>query len=73
MEAGSPKHSQVLLYPNPFSVLAGWGLISVLGLMIRYLGTSKTERYLYILLEYVAGGSLANMLKSGPLPEPLIQ
>lgn len=39
----------------------------------RYLGTSKTERYLYILLEYVAGGSLANMLKSGPLSEPLIQ
>lgn len=40
----------------------------------RYLGTNKTDRYLYIILEYVTGGSVASMLKQfGPFSENLIR
>lgn len=30
--------------------------------IVRYLGTAKSERYLFIILEYIPGGSIANML-----------
>jgi mitogen-activated protein kinase kinase kinase len=41
---------------------------------IRYLGTSQTERYLFIILEYVPGGSIASMLgQFGPFTEDLIR
>ena len=40
----------------------------------RYLGSNKTERYLFILLEYVPGGSLASILsRTGSFPEELIK
>lgn len=31
--------------------------------IVRYLGTARSERYLFIVLEYVSGGSIANMLQ----------
>lgn len=31
--------------------------------IVRYLGTARSERYLFIVLEYVPGGSIANMLQ----------
>lgn len=40
----------------------------------RYMGTSKTERYLYIILEYVTGGSIAGMITQfGPFNEKLMR
>jgi serine/threonine protein kinase len=40
----------------------------------RYMGTSKTERYLYIVLEYVTGGSIAGMISQfGAFTEKLIK
>ena len=40
----------------------------------RYMGTSKTDRYLYIILEYVTGGSIAGMITQfGPFTEKLIK
>eukprot|EP01031_Cornospumella_fuschlensis_P025474 gene25474-30756_t len=40
----------------------------------EYLGTDKTDRYLYILLEYVTGGSVCCMLKQfGPFSETLLK
>jgi len=42
--------------------------------IVRYLGTSKTERYLFIILEYVTGGSIASMISQfGPFNEKLIK
>lgn len=42
--------------------------------IVRYLGTSKTDRFLYIVLEYVTGGSIASMLAQyGPFTESLIR
>lgn len=42
--------------------------------IVRYLGTSKTDRFLYIILEYVTGGSIASMLAQyGPFTESLIR
>lgn len=38
------------------------------------MGTSKTDRYLYIILEYVTGGSIAGMITQfGPFSEKLIK
>ena len=31
--------------------------------IVRYLGTARSERYLFIVIEYVSGGSIANMLQ----------
>lgn len=40
--------------------------------IVRYLGTDMSDRYLYILLEYVPGGSIASLLSTfGPFDEPL--
>lgn len=40
----------------------------------RYLGTSRSDRYLYIILEYITGGSVASMLAQfGEFSEPIIQ
>ena len=40
----------------------------------RYIGTSTTDQYLYILLEFVTGGSVASILKQfGPCNEELIR
>ncbi|KAI9888939.1 MAG: ATP binding [Vezdaea aestivalis] len=42
--------------------------------IVRYLGSSSDDDYLNIFLEYVPGGSVAQMLNSyGPLHEPLIR
>lgn len=42
--------------------------------IVRYLGTSKTDRFLYIILEYVTGGSIASMLAQyGSFTESLIR
>lgn len=42
--------------------------------IVRYLGTSVSERYLFIILEYVPGGSIAGMLSQfGAFSEPLIR
>lgn len=42
--------------------------------IVRYLGTTKTDRYLYIILEFVTGGSIASMLKQyGSFTENLIK
>jgi len=40
----------------------------------RYIGTSISPQYLYILLEYVTGGSIAKILKQfGPIDEELLR
>ena len=40
----------------------------------RYLGSSKSERHLFILLEYVPGGSISGMLASyGAFSEDLLR
>src|SRR3546814_5821881 len=40
--------------------------------MVRYLDTDMSDRYLYILLEYVPGGSIASLLSTfGPFSEDL--
>lgn len=42
--------------------------------IVRYLGTAQSERFLFIVLEYVSGGSIAHMLKQfGPFAEKLIR
>ena len=42
--------------------------------IVRYLGTARSERYLFIVLEYVSGGSIANMLQQfGPFDDKLVQ
>ncbi len=42
--------------------------------VVRYLGTSRSDRYLYIILEYITGGSVASMLAQfGEFSEPIIQ
>ena len=42
--------------------------------IVRYLGTAQNERYLFIVLEFVSGGSIANMLKAfGPFSERLLR
>lgn len=42
--------------------------------IVRYIGTSVTERYLQIILEYVPGGSVAGMLQQfGPCSDSLIK
>ena len=42
--------------------------------IVRYLGTSQSERSLYILIEFVSGGSIENMLAQfGPFSEPLLR
>lgn len=39
-----------------------------------YVGTTLSDRYLYILLEFVPGGSVASMLvQFGAFSEPLIR
>ncbi|XP_019451944.1 PREDICTED: MAP3K epsilon protein kinase 1-like [Lupinus angustifolius] len=43
--------------------------------IVKYLGYSKTESHLHIILEYVENGSLANIIKPnnfGPFPESLV-
>lgn len=41
--------------------------------IVRYLGTAQTEKYLFIILEYVPGGSIQNMLTQfGAFSESLI-
>lgn len=40
----------------------------------RYLGTTQSDRYLFILLEYVPGGSIAKMLEQfGAFSEDLLR
>ena len=42
--------------------------------IVRYLGTARSERYLFIVLEYVSGGSIANMLQQfGPFDDKLVR
>ncbi|KAJ1418562.1 kinase-like domain-containing protein [Ochromonadaceae sp. CCMP2298] len=42
--------------------------------IVRYMGTSRSERYLFIILEYVTGGSIASMLgQFGPFSEKLLR
>ena len=42
--------------------------------IVRYLGTDRSDRYFYILLEYVPGGSIASMLSQyGPFSEDLVR
>ena len=42
--------------------------------IVRYLGTARSERYFFIVIEYVSGGSIANMLSQfGPFQEKLIR
>jgi mitogen-activated protein kinase kinase kinase len=42
--------------------------------IVRYLGTDHSDRYFYILLEYVPGGSIASMLSQyGPFSEDLVR
>ena len=42
--------------------------------IVRYLGTARSERYLFIVIEFVSGGSIANMLQQfGPFIEKLIR
>ncbi|KAJ0914552.1 putative protein kinase STE-STE-Pl family [Helianthus annuus] len=43
--------------------------------IVKYLGSLQTETHLYIILEYVENGSLANIIKPenfGPFPESLV-
>jgi hypothetical protein len=42
--------------------------------IVRYLGTSRSDRYLFIVLEYVTGGSIAGMLSQfGVFSENLVR
>ena len=42
--------------------------------IVRYLGTARSERYLFNVLEYVSGGSIANMLQQfGPFDDKLVR
>jgi hypothetical protein len=42
--------------------------------IVRYLGTSRSSRYLFIVLEYISGGSIASMLQQfGSFSESLIR
>jgi len=42
--------------------------------IVRYLGTARSDRYLFIVIEYVSGGSISNMLQQfGPFVEKLIR
>jgi hypothetical protein len=42
--------------------------------IVRYLGTSRSDRYLFIVLEYVTGGSIAGMLSQfGVFSENLVK
>jgi mitogen-activated protein kinase kinase kinase len=42
--------------------------------IVRYLGTARSDRWLFILLEYVPGGSIANMLHQfGAFTESLLK
>ncbi|GMF82530.1 unnamed protein product [[Candida] boidinii] len=42
--------------------------------IVRYLGSSSDDKFLYIFLEYIPGGSVSSMLNTyGPFEEPLIQ
>ena len=42
--------------------------------IVRYIATCKSDRFLYILLEYVTGGSIARILKQfGPIDEELLR
>jgi hypothetical protein len=42
--------------------------------IVRYLGTSVSDRYLFIIMEYVPGGSISSMLSQfGAFSEPLVR
>lgn len=42
--------------------------------IVRYLGTSVSDRYLFIIMEYVPGGSISSMLgQFGAFSEPLVR
>ncbi|OWB64346.1 hypothetical protein B5S29_g5424 [[Candida] boidinii] len=42
--------------------------------IVRYLGSSSDDKFLYIFLEYIPGGSVSSMLNTyGPFEEPLIR
>jgi len=42
--------------------------------IVRYIGTAKSRRYLFIILEYVTGGSIAGMIAQfGPFSEKLLR
>jgi mitogen-activated protein kinase kinase kinase len=42
--------------------------------IVRYIGTAQTERYLYIIIEYISGGSIASMLAQfGAFSENLVR
>lgn len=41
--------------------------------ILRYIASCYTETYFYIIMEFVSGGSLADLIRNfGPLPEPAI-
>jgi len=49
-------------------------MISTYNLLCRYLGTSRTDRYLFIVLEYVTGGSISGMIAQfGAFSEKLVR
>ena len=40
----------------------------------RYMGTTRSDRYLYIILEYITGGSIASMISQfGAFSDTLIR
>lgn len=49
--------------------------ISLMSLIsFRYLGAARSNRYLFIILEYISGGSIASMLQQfGAFSESLIR
>ena len=58
------------LFPSP---LPSFLLFSSLTPLYRYLGTAQSEKFLFIILEYVPGGSIQNMLAQfGVFSESLI-
>ena len=65
----------ILLFSSPLfpSPLSSCLLFSPLTPLYRYLGTAQSEKFLFIILEYVPGGSIQNMLAQfGVFSESLI-
>lgn len=66
----SDSEDEVKLLRKEISVM--WNLNHVN--IVRYLGTTRSDKRLFILLEYVPGGSIASMLKQfGAFTESLIK
>jgi len=66
------SHSRHIIYSHHITYHVT--MISTYNLLCRYLGTSRTDRYLFIVLEYVTGGSISGMIAQfGAFSEKLVR